>query len=65
VSSGFVRLSDHGSFRRLGMPAVQVTDTAFMRYPAYHRADDTPEKLDYVRMAELVRSLHGLLWEGD
>jgi len=65
VSSGFVHLSDHASFRRLGMPAVQVTDTAFMRYPAYHRADDTPEKLDYTRMAELVRSLHGLLWEGD
>lgn len=65
VRSGLVQLSDHWSFRRRGMPAVQVTDTAFMRYPAYHRADDTPEKLDYERMAELVRSLHGLLWEGD
>ena len=65
VSSGLVHLSDHWSFRRRGMPAVLITDTAFMRYPAYHRADDTPEKLDYERMAELVRSLHGLLWEGD
>jgi Zn-dependent M28 family amino/carboxypeptidase len=64
VSSGLVHLSDHLSFRRMGMPAVQITDTAFMRDPAYHRAEDTPERLDYARMAELVRSLHGLLWEG-
>lgn len=59
-----VRLSDHSSFRRLGLPGVQVTDTAFMRYPAYHQPEDTPEKLDYERMAELVRALHGVLWEG-
>jgi Zn-dependent M28 family amino/carboxypeptidase len=61
---GVVDLSDHRSFRRHGWPAVQVTDTAFMRYPYYHRAEDTPDKLDYERMAELVRSLHGVLWEG-
>lgn len=61
--SELVRLSDHLSFRRLGMPAVQVTDTAFLRYPYYHHADDTPEKLDYERMADLVCSLQGLLWE--
>jgi Zn-dependent M28 family amino/carboxypeptidase len=64
AGSGLVHLSDHGSFRRLNMPAVQVSDTAFMRYSAYHRADDVPEKLDYTRMAEVVRSLHGVLWEG-
>ncbi len=62
--SGLVQLSDHFSFRRLGLPAVQVTDTAFMRYPYWHRPEDTPEKLDYERMADLVRSLHGVLWEG-
>jgi Zn-dependent M28 family amino/carboxypeptidase len=61
--SELVELSDHLSFRRLGLPAVQVTDTAFMRYPYYHQIDDTPEKLDYARMAELVYSLHGVLWE--
>jgi hypothetical protein len=63
--SGMVDLSDHRSFRRLGLPAVQVTDTAFMRFPHYHSVEDTPEKLDYERMAELVRALHGVLWEGD
>ena len=64
MSSGLVHLSDHWSFRRLGMAGVQVTDTAFMRYRHYHKPGDTPEKLDYERMAELVRSLHGILWEG-
>ena len=27
-----------------------VTDTAPYRYPAYHAADDTPEKVDYDRL---------------
>lgn len=58
-----VDLSDHFSFRRLGMPAIQVTDTAFMRYPYYHTAGDTVEKLDYERMAALVTALHGVLWD--
>jgi Zn-dependent M28 family amino/carboxypeptidase len=61
--TGLVHLSDHVAFRRLGLPGVQVTDTAFMRYPAYHHPDDRPERLDYGRMAELVRALHGVLWE--
>jgi len=59
-----VLLSDHFSFRQLGLPGVQVTDTAFMRDPTYHTADDTPDRLDYPRMARLVEALHGALWEG-
>jgi len=55
--------SDHLSFRRLGFPGVQVTDTAFMRYSRYHTAGDTPDQLDYERMARLVEALHGVLWE--
>lgn len=57
-------LLDHGAFLGLGLPAVQVTDTAFMRFPYYHLAEDTPEKLDYERMAAVVQALHGVLWEG-
>jgi Zn-dependent M28 family amino/carboxypeptidase len=59
-----VGLSDHVSFRSLGMPGVQVTDTAFLRYPYYHTAQDTPDRLDYERMAQLVTALHGVLLEG-
>jgi Zn-dependent M28 family amino/carboxypeptidase len=60
-----VHFSDHSSFRRLGLPGVLITDTAFMRYPYYHTAEDTPEKLNYERMGQLVRALHGVLYEGD
>jgi Zn-dependent M28 family amino/carboxypeptidase len=51
------RLSDHASFWDRGLPAVMVTDTAFMRNPNYHLPGDTVETLDFVFMAQLVRSL--------
>ncbi len=56
-----VTRSDHWSFRRHGYPALMVTDTAYNRYPHYHRATDTPEKLDYRRMAEVTLGLAGML----
>ena len=53
--------SDHYWFRQLDYPAVLVSDTAFHRTPHYHRRSDTPETLDYERMAASVQALHGLL----
>jgi hypothetical protein len=58
-----VSWSDHWSFRKHGYPAVMVTDTAFYRYPHYHLASDTPEKLDYGRMAMVTMGLAGMLKE--
>jgi Zn-dependent M28 family amino/carboxypeptidase len=52
-----VTLSDHASYNRHGYPALMVTDTAFMRYPYYHTAQDTPDKLDYESMARVVSGL--------
>lgn len=52
-----VAWSDHLSFWREGYPAVMVTDTAFYRYDAYHTAKDTPEKLNYPAMAQVVKGL--------
>ena len=49
--------SDHWAFWQAGYRAVMVTDTAPFRYPAYHTAEDTPEKLDYDRMARVVAGL--------
>lgn len=49
--------SDHWSFWQEGYPAVMVTDTAPFRYHFYHEADDTPEKLDYARMARVVAGI--------
>ncbi len=34
-----------------------VIDTAFYRYSPYHTPADTPEKLDYERMARVVTGL--------
>jgi hypothetical protein len=53
--------SDHWGFRRLGLPGVMVTDTAFLRNPHYHQSSDTPDTLNYARMADVVRAVHGLL----
>ena len=46
--------SDHASYWRHGLPAVMVTDTAFMGNPRYHTAADTADTLDYGRMALVV-----------
>lgn len=58
-----VAWSDQLSFWRQGYPAVMVTDTAFYRYPHYHQPSDTPEKLDYARMARVVDGLAKALAE--
>ena len=58
-----VTWSDHWSFRRHGYPAIMVTDTAFYRYPHYHLPSDTPEKLDYARMARVTLGLAALIKE--
>jgi Zn-dependent M28 family amino/carboxypeptidase len=52
-----VAWSDHWSFWRESYPAVMVTDTAPNRYPYYHTAADTPEKVDFTRMARVVSGL--------
>lgn len=49
--------SDHWAFWQAGYPAVMVTDTALFRNPHYHAAEDTPDKLDYDRMARVVGGL--------
>lgn len=50
--------SDHANFWNAGFPAVMVTDTAEFRNPHYHRSTDTPETLDFERMALVVEGLY-------
>jgi Zn-dependent M28 family amino/carboxypeptidase len=52
-----VAWSDQRSFWRAGYPGVMVTDTAFYRNPHYHSATDTPERLRYPEMAQVVQGL--------
>lgn len=47
-------LSDHRNYWQHGYPAVMITDTAFLRNPHYHTAEDLPATLDYQRMAQVV-----------
>jgi Zn-dependent M28 family amino/carboxypeptidase len=58
-----VTWSDHWSFRRNGFAAIMITDTAFNRYPHYHLPSDTPDKLDYERMARVTLGLAAMLKE--
>ncbi|MDY7110207.1 MAG: M20/M25/M40 family metallo-hydrolase [Planctomycetota bacterium] len=58
-----ISLSDHWSFWQNGYKAVMVTDTAMYRYQHYHATTDTPEKLDYERMARVVDGLAGVVRE--
>ena len=55
--------SDHWSFWKEGYPALMVTDTALYRYPHYHTMQDTPDKVDYERLAHVLTGLQKMLRE--
>ena len=52
-----VSWSDHRSFWRQGYRAVMITDTAPYRYPHYHAATDTPDKLAYPELRQITLAL--------
>ncbi|MGY6274325.1 M28 family peptidase [Methylomonas sp. MgM2] len=56
-----VSLSDQLAFWRHGYKAFMITDTAFYRYPYYHTAEDTADKLCYVPFAEMADGLFSML----
>lgn len=58
-----VSWSDHWAFWKMGYPALMITDTAPYRYPYYHSAFDTPDKLDYDRLARVVGGLEFVIAE--
>lgn len=49
--------SDHWAYRKHGYPALMITDTAPYRYRQYHTAQDTPDKVDYERLARVVKGI--------
>ncbi|MBD1878154.1 M28 family peptidase [Coleofasciculus sp. FACHB-T130] len=53
--------SDQWSFWQQGYPGIIVTDTAPSRYPYYHTSQDTPDKIDYDRLARVVAGLEGVV----
>jgi hypothetical protein len=64
VSPGFIpgiAWSDHWSFAQHGVQAVMVTDTAPFRYPHYHQPTDTPDKIDYDKLARVVKGMERVI----
>jgi len=40
-----------------------ITDTAPYRYPEYHSVSDTPDKIDYERLARVVAGMEKVIRE--
>lgn len=55
--------SDHASFDEQGVPAIMITDTALFRYRHYHKPTDTPDKVDYGRLARITKGIERTLRE--
>jgi hypothetical protein len=55
--------SDHLNFWDAGYDAVMITDTAFLRNKRYHTVQDTPDTLDYKRMAMVVQGVYTAILE--
>jgi Zn-dependent M28 family amino/carboxypeptidase len=53
-----IDFSDHRNYWDMGYDAVMITDTAFYRNPNYHTPHDTPDTLDYTRMAMVVQGVY-------
>jgi hypothetical protein len=58
-----VSWSDQWAFWQHGFPGIMITDTAPFRYPHYHSATDTPDKLDYDRFALVVSGMQKVIQE--
>ena len=50
--------SDHLNYWKYKYDAVMITNTSWYRNANYHMGTDTPETLDYDRMAEVVKGVY-------
>ena len=66
VGPGFVPgidWSDHWAFEEFRYPAVMITDTAYFRYPHYHKTTDTPDKVDTDKLARITHGIERVVRE--
>jgi Zn-dependent M28 family amino/carboxypeptidase len=49
--------SDHWSFAGFNFPAIMITDTALFRYRHYHLPSDTPDKVNYDKLARITKGI--------
>ncbi len=58
-----IDFSDHRNYWIYDYPALMITDTAFYRNPHYHTSQDTYEKLDYEKMAEVLKGVMASIYQ--
>ena len=58
-----IDFSDHRNYWHEGYPALMITDTAFFRNVNYHQSTDTPDTLNYVKMAQVVEEVFHAIME--
>ncbi|MBF0122166.1 MAG: M20/M25/M40 family metallo-hydrolase [Candidatus Omnitrophica bacterium] len=56
-----LNFSDHASFWDVGIPAVMVTDTAYLRNPNYHQDSDRVNTLNFIKMAAVVEGFRKVI----
>ncbi len=56
-----IDFSDHYNYWKFDYPAVLITDTAFYRSNNYHTMNDTPDTLDYKKMAKVIGSVFNMV----
>ncbi|CAA6820425.1 MAG: Peptidase M28 [uncultured Sulfurovum sp.] len=56
-----IDFSDHHNYWKFGYPSFMISDTAFYRSENYHAPKDTPDTLDYERMAKVVEGVFNMV----
>jgi len=52
-----IDFSDHLNYWEMGYDAVMITDTAFLRNKAYHKTQDNFDRLNYIKISEVVNGV--------
>jgi len=56
-----IDFSDHRNYWKFEYPALMISDTAFYRSSNYHTQHDTPDTLDYEKMAKVVEGVYSMI----
>jgi len=56
-----IDFSDHRNYWKFNYPALMISDTAFYRSSNYHTEHDTPDTLDYEKMAKVVEGVYNMI----
>ena len=56
-----LELSDHVNYLNYGFNSVMINDTSMLRNKNYHQEEDTIEKLDFEKMAEVVNGCYNAI----